>query len=223
MDGFERDRQLLADLVEFTGLDGAKIARKIGVAASTIGRPLSGAAKTRLSQRTIEKLRNAFPRFPGWTNLAEDRRPYSPAPVMTRNFESETLSIPMLDLGYGMGATFLDNADPDIHVRQFPREFVRMFSSAPEEYLCWSHGIGDSMEPTISDRDPFLIDRSRREIFISEQIWVLAVGGLGMVKRVRVDGKKIVLASDNPNVRDYQPGDQELNIIGRVVAVVKRI
>ena len=36
-------------------------------------------------------------------------------------------------------------------------------------------------------------------------------------------GGKITLLSDNENVPDYDPGDDELQVIGRVIAVVRRI
>lgn len=130
----------------------------------------------------------------------------------------------MLELGYGMGGTFLDGVDPGEVIKQFPREFVRMYTRAPADMLCFSHGIGDSMEPTISDRDVILIDLSRDNIRMNDQIWVLAVGGIGMVKRVRINpGGAIVLNSDNESVADYPVGQDELTVIGRVIAIVKRV
>lgn len=234
MDGFEKDQRLLLDLVEHTGLDGTKIARRIGVSPSTIGRPLSGAATTRLSMRTVEKLCSEFPDFPGWKGFLDSLsesvvqkrlgRSVSLQPPPPAAMEKQdSLAIPMLELGYGMGGTFLDGIDPGEVIEHFPRAFVRMFTKAPEQLLCFSHGIGDSMYPTIGDRDVLLIDRSRDTISVNDQIWVLSVGGIGMVKRVRMGGGKITLLSDNENVPDYDPGDDELQIIGRVVAVVRRI
>lgn len=234
MDGLERDRQLLLALVDHTGLDGTNIARRIGVSASTIGRPLSGAATTRLSMRTIEKLSSEFPDFPGWQGfldtLSESVVPNRPrrnvslqrkAPATSDS--NDSLAIPMLELGYGMGGSFLDDIDPGEVVKQFPREFIRMYTRAPADMLCFSYGIGDSMEPTITDRDVLLIDLSRKAITISEQIWVFSSSGIGMVKRARIIGGKVTLMSDNKNVPDYEPAEDELQIIGRVVAVVKRI
>lgn len=234
MDGLEKDRQLLLALVDHTGLDGTNIARRIGVSASTIGRPLSGAATTRLSMRTIEKLSSEFPDFPGWQGfldtLSESVVPNRPTrrvsvqrPQSGLSSDRDSLAIPMLELGYGMGGTFLDGIDPGEVIEHFPRAFVRMFTAAPENLLCFSHGIGDSMYPTIGDRDVLLIDRSRDTISVNDQIWVLSVGGIGMVKRVRMGAGKITLLSDNENVPDYDPGDDELQIIGRVIAVVRRI
>lgn len=226
MDGLEQDRKLLLELVDYTGLEGAKIARRIGVSPSTISRSLSGAATTRLSQRTLEKLRSEFPDFPRWSralsSVTDSRTPYTHQPL-TDPEGSETLAIPMLELGYGMGGSFLDDVDPGEVVKQFPREFIRMYTRAPADMLCFSYGIGDSMEPTITDRDVLLIDLSRKAITLSEQIWVFSSGGIGMVKRARIIGGKVTLMSDNNNVPDYEPAEDELQVIGRVVAIVKRI
>lgn len=226
MDGLEQDRRLLLELVDYTGLEGAKIARRIGVSPSTISRSLSGAATTRLSQRTLEKLRSEFPDFPRWSralsSVTDSQTPYTHQPL-TDPEGSETLAIPMLELGYGMGGSFLDDVDPGEVVKQFPREFIRMYTRAPADMLCFSYGIGDSMEPTITDRDVLLIDLSRKAITLSEQIWVFSSGGIGMVKRARIIGGKVTLMSDNNNVPDYEPAEDELQVIGRVVAIVKRI
>jgi hypothetical protein len=222
MDGLEQDTALLRELVEYAGTHAAAVAKKANMAPSTLQRPLNGTATTRLSQRTLEKLQEAYPAFPGWAR-ALDAQPPVRRKEVSQPIGRDSLAIPMLELGYGMGGTFLDGIDPGEVIEHFPRAFVRMFTAAPEQLLCFSHGIGDSMYPTIGDRDVLLIDRSRDTISINDQIWVLSVGGIGMVKRVRMGGGKITLLSDNENVPDYDPGDDELQVIGRVIAVVRRI
>ena len=222
MEGLEQDTALVKSLADYAGTNVAAIARKAKIAPSTLQRPANGSATTRLSQRTLEKLQEAYPGFPGWNRASDDRIPFKHQPVETA-LPSDSLAIPMLELGYGMGGTFLDGVDPGEVIEHFPRAFVRMFTSAPEKLLCFSHGIGDSMYPTIGDRDVLLIDRSRDTININDQIWVLSVGGIGMVKRVRIGGGRVTLLSDNENVPDYDTGDDELQVIGRVVAVVRRI
>ena len=76
MSGAERDRQLLHDLVGFTGMKPAKLAREAGVAVTTINRPYAGTVSTRLSQGTVDKLRRRFGYFPGWGDyLGADPQP----------------------------------------------------------------------------------------------------------------------------------------------------
>lgn len=68
MKGAERDRKLLQDLVDFTGMKPAKLAREAKVAVTTINRPYSGSVSTRLSAGTVDKLRARFPYFEGWSD-----------------------------------------------------------------------------------------------------------------------------------------------------------
>jgi transcriptional regulator with XRE-family HTH domain len=69
MGSLEHDRALLAGLAEFYGMTANAIARRANVAATTINRPFNGSATTRLSQPTIDKLKRAFPAYPGWSEF----------------------------------------------------------------------------------------------------------------------------------------------------------
>lgn len=224
MDGLEQDQLLLRRLCEFAGLTANGLASEAGLSASTIHRPYTGKAQSRLSQPTLKKLRDRFPDFAGWDAYMRGDPAFAASafdqPVPS---SQDLLAIPMLELGYGMGGTFLDGVDAGEVIEHFPRSFVRMFTSAPEGLLCFSHGIGDSMYPTIGDRDVILIDRSRDTINLTDQIWALSVGGIGMVKRVRLGGGRVTLLSDNKEVPDYDPGEDELHVIGRVIAIVRRV
>lgn len=135
----------------------------------------------------------------------------------------DEVAIPILELGYGMGGTFLDGAEEGVEVASFPAAFIRKFTQTPAHLLAWADGIGDSMYPTIGDRDLLLIDRSKDAIAMNDQVWALVSGGIGMVKRVRMNNGQVHLMSDNPNVSDYTAGEDELTVIGRVVAIVRRI
>ena len=135
----------------------------------------------------------------------------------------DEVAIPILELGYGMGGTFVDDAEDGVEVANFPSAFIRKFTQTPAHLLAWADGIGDSMYPTIGDRDLLLIDRSKDTIAMNDQVWALVSGGIGMVKRVRMNSGQVHLMSDNPNVSDYTAGEDELSVIGRVVAVVRRI
>lgn len=231
MSGLEQDSALIRELIRHADATAAEVARRAKVDPTTVQKPAKGTATTRLSQRTLEKLRAAYPSFPGWSRVAEHRLDYrhqgSDTDLTQRvlgDGDDDSIEIPMIELAYGMGGTFLDDVDDGERVERFPRAFVRMFTSAPADQLVFSHGIGDSMEPTIGDRDLLLIDRSRDAIRINDQIWAVASGGIGMVKRVRIESSgRIMLLSDNQNVPAQEVLDDELTVIGRVVAIVKRI
>lgn len=76
---------------------------------------------------------------------------------------------------------------------------------------------GDSMEPTLYDRDDILVDRSATTA-VSGAIHVLRLDDLLMVKRLVRQGSDWIICSDNPaypDIRDFDPA--ALQLIGRVL------
>jgi phage repressor protein C with HTH and peptisase S24 domain len=76
---------------------------------------------------------------------------------------------------------------------------------------------GDSMEPTLYDRDDILVDRSATRA-VSGAIHVLRLDDLLMVKRLVRQGSAWIICSDNPaypDIRDFDPA--ALQLIGRVL------
>lgn len=71
MTSIERDIQLVRDLIAWDGSNAARIAKKIGVANTTINRFANGTAKTQLHRDTMQKLREAYPSFPGFVDKPE--------------------------------------------------------------------------------------------------------------------------------------------------------
>lgn len=129
-----------------------------------------------------------------------------------------------LDQAYGLGATFVDSFPVTETGRYFPSDWVRSYTKAPPDQLRFAPGKGNSMSPTIDDGDIMLIDLTEKTPNFADLIWVCTIGPMGMVKRLalRSDGG-ITLKSDNPNVRDDVAYDGELTVIGRVVAVIKKV
>lgn len=136
----------------------------------------------------------------------------------------DQVEVAVSDVAYGLGGSFVDDSSASTTIERFPRSFIRQFTRAPVHRLYFATGIGDSMQPTIHHSDLVLIDRSQEMLRVSDQLWALHAGSIAMIKRVRVmpDGA-VLLVSDNPDVSDYRLGESELQLIGRVVAVVKRV
>lgn len=195
----------------------AAIAKEIGVAASTINRPHNGTATTRIGRATLEKLREAFPKFPGFADAAVSDQ------VAGLDDGSDTVELDEVDLRYGLGGTFIGD-----HVssekRMFSRAWLRSVTATSPEHLFWAAGDGDSMEPTIRTGEIILIDRSQITPRSGDGIWAIAFGEIGMVKRLRPmpDGSLDIL-SDNQVVPAVKAVDGEVHVIGRVIAVVRRL
>lgn len=252
MNGLEQDSRLLQALCEFAGLAPSRLAVESGLAATTILRPFNGTATTRLSAPTIDKLRARFPAFPGWADyspgtaaLGDERIAYRgqpqgdgsgrllprgqsnpPAPRQHHAKHVELIEVAQIDLNFGLGGAFMDQdiVEHQAERLSFPAAWLRQITSSAPGDLYWARGVGNSMEPAISDGDVVLIDRSKVGSSFGDLYWAIAYGQTGMIKRLRPmpDGSVKIL-SDNTNVPPEIAYDGELHVFGRVVAVVKRV
>lgn len=213
------DTELIRDLVNHVGTNPASVAKKAGVAVTTINRPFNGSATTRLGRTVLEKLRKTFPDYPGWV---EQSSPRESSEILGE--DDDLVDVAVSDIAYGLGGSYVDDHAAQVTIERFPRSFIRQFSKGPIDRLYFAAGIGDSMEPTIHSSDLVLVDRSQDMLRVSDQVWAAAVGEISMVKRVRVlAGGDVLLVSDKPGVSDYLVAQGELQLIGRVVAVVKKL
>lgn len=223
MDDLEQDTKLLEDLMAFSGLSAAAMAKKAGVNPSTLQRPLSGTATTRLGRRALTQLRDAFPHFPGWLGA-----PVVADKQLSYRYEGRTdpnaVAIAEIDAAYGMGSTFLDDTSIEAQTINFDRRWLRKYTSASPSEVFFARGIGDSMQGTLLDSDILLIDTSQRSMRSNELVWAITYGDLGMIKRLRAqpDGSILVM-SDNPAIPPFTANDGELHIIGRVVAFERKL
>jgi len=215
MTGLDQDRVLIRALIEWTGLSAAQVARKAKLDPKTIERPASGKAVARLSTSTIEKLADAFPKFPGWTRAG--------AAALASFDDPDLVPVREIDLSYGMGATYLDVPITE-EVHHFPRAWLRRYTRSSPEKLFFAQGIGDSMEPTLNDSDLLLIDTDQKALNSADRIWVVTYADCGMIKRLRpVPSGGVEVLSDKKEVPSFTAYDGELVIIGRVVAVQRKL
>ncbi|AIT79130.1 hypothetical protein JI59_04575 [Novosphingobium pentaromativorans US6-1] len=128
-----------------------------------------------------------------------------------------------IDLSLGMGSTYLDVPVTET-IRHFPIEWLRLYTRAAPEQLFFAQGAGDSMEPTLRDSDLLLIDCSQQNLNISDKIWAITYAGLGAIKRLRaLPNGGVEMMADNPHVSNATAYDDEMHILGRVVATVRKM
>lgn len=139
----------------------------------------------------------------------------------------DEVEIDSIDLAYGMGGTFVDDdSGVEVEKARFSRNWLRKFTNSPPQMLFSSQGAGDSMMPTIHDRDVVIIDRSQRSLVdqMGDKIWAIVFGELGMIKRIRqLPNGDLVISSDNQVIRDQVASRDEVHIVGRVIAKVSRL
>ena len=218
------DGERLKALMAQRGLSQQALADAVGVKQPTINRLINGG---QAGSKHLHRIASALQTTPAFlTGEASDPDDGAENFALSLNpaNDDRVIEIPVIDLAYGMGGTYLDNVDPEARGEPFPLSFIRRYTKAKAEDLVIADGLGDSMSPTIGSNDQMLIDRSIDSLRVADQIWAFSFGGVGMVKRLRPrpDGS-IAILSDNPAVPEDRAVDDELFLIGRVVAIVRKV
>lgn len=215
------------------GMSQSGLARAANISASMVNKLATGNARETAHIYALAKALNCSPEYlsgdtadPQSTDVLPDPQGASSAPGQDiEDWASDHGLVPVrqIDLAFGMGATYLDQPVSEV-AHFFPEEWLREFTSSPASMLFFAKGVGDSMLPTLSPNDTMIIDCSEKRLTMSDQIWAVTYCGLGMVKRLRPtkDGG-IRILSDNPLVPEEVAYDGELNLIGRVVAVMRKV
>ena len=220
-----RIRELLAT----NGMSGAELARRIGVKQPTISDLLNGRSRSsvhlhaiaRVLGTTADYLADGMP--DDASRLTDKRLLWRGADPDSRH-DPDAVEIDQIDLRYGLGATYVDGP-VESEKRVFSRSWLGQFTRSPPEQLFWALAEGGSMAGTIMSGETVLIDRSQKIPRVSGGVWALTIGGLGMIKRLHVPGKcRVQWLSDSGLEPPIEPTeDDEQMIIGRVVAVVRRL
>lgn len=225
----ERVSRRMSDL----GVTQVKIARATGLSQPTIGRFISGEVRKTTKLVELAQALQTTPEYltgqsedPDVPGSSEHRATFGAFPVQRlQDVAEEAGLVPVrqIDLAYGMGATFLDMVVDEV-TQFFPVDWLRQFTKAPASKLFFAQGVGDSMQPTLAPNDTLIIDTSVDRLTMSDQIWAITYCGLGMIKRLRPskDGG-IRIMSDNLLVPEEVAYDGEVNLVGRVVAVMRKV
>lgn len=157
-------------------------------------------------------------------NAAGPRNDRSDQPKAQTVDGGETAPVVRLDMSYSMGpGTNLDDSYIDGEAFQFDLGFLRSMTVTPPDRIRIVDGIGDSMQPTLHDRDLLFVDINQRDLNAQDRIWAIWLYGLGAVKRLRaLSAETVLVMSDNPDVPDQEVSRRDILIHGRVVGSIKR-
>lgn len=130
------------------------------------------------------------------------------------------LSIPQYDVRGSMGAGEI----PDDYVRHIRnviisedmvREMALTYTSPSN--LCFMTGSGQSMEGTINDKSPLLVDRGVQS-FIGDGVYAFTWEGFFNVKRLQLlDSDHVEIISDNPTYQPRKARIEDLFVHARVL------
>lgn len=205
------------------GIDQPTLASAVHCTQGAISQILTGGTqRSRFLPDIAEALRVPLPWLKGAGTddvPAEEQMPEPTEEEIAERFDLVPIS--EIDQDYGMGGTFTGD-HVELQVHHFPRLWVESITSSPPVFLTIARGKGDSMDPTIRDRDMVIIDRSRRKLDEADAIWALTVGEIGMIKRLRLRGRMVIIQSDNDRVSDEEVPAEEVNLVGRVVFIGRR-
>lgn len=217
------DPTRLAERMKSERIGQAELARRVGVSQPTIAKLLKGDSRSSAFLHLIAAELETTPAF--LTKQTDDpdlgavKKPGS----AELKEQLDAMSIAELDLKFGMGGGAYLDVPVEINHMLFSRKWISNFTNAPAEKLFFAFGMGDSMAPTIHDGDLVLIDCSQNIPRMQDQIWALTLHGMGLIKRLRATGEGYKILSDNPNVSDDIATDGEMHVIGRVIAIVRKV
>lgn len=199
-------------VIRETGLSPAALAKRAGFAATTITRALHDPDhKFRLSTSTLDKIRAA-------TGIAY--LPGADAPIAL----PDTSMVRVYDVAASAGHGILVDAEEVLCSMAFDRKFLRSMTDAKTEELAIIRVKGHSMEPTLMDDDHVLVDRSKRNLSF-DGLFVLRFDDALHVKRVGRSATRgnVLVISDHPAYRDLDMPKEDLDVIGRVLWMGRRV
>lgn len=201
----------------------SSLARTLGVDQTLINKIING--KTLFTSH-LNALAVQLGTTPAYLTGETDDPELGALPIPTPELIAEQLDaveITEIDLKFGMGGGTDLEVPTELNKIVFSRSWIKNFTNSSPDKLFFAKGIGDSMQPTIYDGDIVLIDTNQTQPRMQDQIWAITQYNFGMIKRLRgtEDGYKIM--SDNPNVSDDTAHDGSMHVIGRVIAIVRRV
>ncbi|HEX7853810.1 MAG TPA: S24 family peptidase [Sphingobium sp.] len=142
------DKDFIQRLIAFTGLSASETAARAGLAVSTLTRPLNQPVKYKLSKATIDKLKEKYPGFPDWAQVADlpDIMP-----------QSDYVSVEVLPTYAGMGGG--GSGDGDQETALISRVLIEDMLRGRGRDFVIINVRGDSMEPDFRHGDQLLVDR----------------------------------------------------------------
>jgi phage repressor protein C with HTH and peptisase S24 domain len=208
------DKDLINALAEYVGVSASEVARRAGLAVSTLTRPLNHPVKHRLSVPTLQKLRETYPDFPGFkveADLPETRA------------DRDYLPIEVLPSFAGMGGGGTGEGDRGRAL--ISRTLIEDELRAKPSDLLLIDVRGDSMTPDFQHGDQILVDCRDRDP-LQPGAFALWDGDGYVVKLVeRVPQRRgwYRLFSANDRYTPYEVDAAEVIIMGRPVWFARRL
>lgn len=195
------------------------LAELAGISSTTLTRPLNNPDhKFKLSNTTLEKIRAAtgIDFFDGADGSEGEK---SPGVVATTE-----MMIPVYDVAASAGHGAIVDGESVVCNLAFDRTFLRRMTSASPKDLAIIGVQGHSMEPALLDGDHVLVDQTKRNLAY-DGLFVLRFDGVLHVKRIgrsAISGN-VMVVSDHPSYRDLDMPKADLDVVGRVLWIGRKV
>jgi len=212
----------IAEIRKAAGLSQTDLAEAIGTTLNNLGKLERG--DRRLNQDWINKIATALDVEPSMLiGPSRNAAPIKSDHVPTLPSEDGSIPLRHLDMSLSMG----DGSNIDDYfeegVFEFDANLLRTISRAPSHRLIVGHGIGDSMNPTLHDRDMVIFDTTQTMLNTTDKIWAISLFGAGGIKRLRpIARDRVLIISDNPTLENQEVSTEDLRILGRVIWSARR-
>jgi phage repressor protein C with HTH and peptisase S24 domain len=125
--------------------------------------------------------------------------------------------IPMIEAKLSAGGGAFVNSENIEGYYAFRKKWIKRVASSPKN-LVLLQIVGDSMSPTIQERDTVMIDTSRKDIK-EGTVYAIRFGNTIMIKRLafRPNDKILVISDNKKDYEPYEVATSDLYIIGQVI------
>lgn len=187
---------------------------------------LSVAEVSRRSGVTYDVI-NKLKRRPGSSTTAENAAALLAALDATDDDltpQDDQTFVPVYDVAASAGHGVLVESEEVICNMAFDRRFLRRMTNALPNELAIIRVKGHSMEPTLLDDDHVLVDRTKRNLSY-DGLFVIRFDDALHVKRIGRSATKgnVLVISDHPAYRDLDMPKEDLDVIGRVLWVGRKV
>lgn len=222
----------LADIASIASALGVDQSELLLNATTSEAEPASGRTTADLVKQMLAKSGKGIPEEARQRLLAAAEEPYDngqsgAAGVVTADFNrpglvGDEVWIAHYDVRGAMGGGEQTHDFPEMlqDVRVSPRHLRELGVEFKEHFhLKLVTGWGQSMAPTIKNRDPLIVDVSIRD-FAGDGIYYFSWGGHEYIKRLQIaDDEYFEMISDNPKHKDRMIRREETYIQARVLLV----
>lgn len=206
------------------GFSQAWLAREVGITQPAINALIKNPSA---GSQHLHRIARALGTTPAYLVGETEDATLGALPAPSDDLVAEQLDAVLLrevEVSFSMGGGSVLDEWPVVQMVPFSRGWLRSLTSASAADLIVTRGDGDSMFPTIQSGEIVIINCADTTPRQQDGIWAMNYGGLGMIKRLRMlpDGSAEI-RSDNKEVAPIIALEGEMSIVGKVVAIIRRI